>query len=229
MGFTGFKPSFTTFLKELAANNNRDWFQANKRLYQDAVQQPFLDFVAALAGPLQTVSPHLQADSRKTGGSMMRIYRDTRFSKDKTPYNTHISARFLHVEGKEGVAPGCFLRIRPEDVVVGAGLWQPDNVALTKIRHRIDQEREAWGKISAAHSIEAGCGMYAGDMLKRPPRGFSPDHPFVEDLKRKSFAVFTTWPVERIYREDFLTVTVENYRSTVPLMGFLADALGVPF
>jgi len=229
MSFTGFKPDFTTFLEELTANNNRDWFQANKRRYQDEVQQPFLDFVVALAGPLQTVSPYLQADSRKTGGSMMRIYRDTRFSKDKTPYKTHISARFLHVEGKEGVAPGCFLRIRSEDVVVGAGLWQPDNVALTKIRRHIDQEREAWGKISSAHSIEAGCGMYDGDMLKRPPRGFTPDHPFVEDLKRKSFAVFTTWPVERIYCEDFLAETLENYRSTAPLMSFLAKALGVRF
>ncbi len=229
MAFKGFQPAFTTFLEELTANNNRDWFQANKRRYQEEVQQPFLDFVAALAGPLQTVSPYLQADSRKTGGSMMRIYRDTRFSKDKTPYKTNISARFLHVQGKEGVAPGCFLRIRPEDVVVGSGLWQPDNAALAKIRHRIDQERDAWGTIRSTFSIEAGCGLYDGDMLKRPPRSFSPDHPFVEDLKRKSFAVFTTWPVKRIYRESFLTDTIENYRSSVSLMSFLAKALDVPF
>src|SRR5277367_6255254 len=124
-----FTADLMRFLTELKAHNNRDWFNENKERYEQSVRDPFLRFVAELRPRLKQISPHFVADAKPMGGSMMRIYRDTRFSKDKTTYKTGVMAHFWHDRGKEGATPAFFLRIRPGDSSVGAGIWQPESVA----------------------------------------------------------------------------------------------------
>ncbi|HZS39005.1 MAG TPA: TIGR02453 family protein, partial [Polyangia bacterium] len=122
MGTTYFTPDLFRFLRELAANNNREWFNDNKQRYEQSVRDPFLRFVGDLAPRLKKISPRFVADPKPVGGSMMRIYRDTRFAKDKSPYKTAVMAHFWHDKGKEGATPAFFMRVQPGDSSVGGGI-----------------------------------------------------------------------------------------------------------
>src|SRR5229473_2352080 len=124
------------FLKELRAHNNRDWFQANKERYEEQVREPFLRLIADLAPGLKKTNSSFVADPSSNGGSMMRIYRDIRFSKDKSPYKTFVAAHFWHARGKEGGMSAYYLRLEPGGSVIGAGIWRPEPAALKGIRDR---------------------------------------------------------------------------------------------
>ena len=132
-----FAPALFAFLRELRENNNREWFQANKGRYEADVRDPLLRFIADFALPLHELSTHFVADPRPVGGSLFRIYRDVRFSKDKSPYKTQAAAHFRHERGKDVHAPGFYLHLEPDDVFAGAGIWHPDMKSLTKIRDAI--------------------------------------------------------------------------------------------
>ncbi len=180
----GFGPDLFPFLRELSKNNNRMWFEENRARYEDHVQAPALRFVAAVGPGLGKVSPYLVADPRPIGGSVMRIYRDIRFSKDKTPYKTAVGIRFMNGSAGmgEGHAPGFFLRLAPGDSWVYAGVWQMEGPPLDAVRKSIVDRSAQWKKVRAAvPEIE-------GEALKRPPAGYDPSHPFIEDIKRKGFS-----------------------------------------
>ena len=131
------KPALFDFLRELKANNERPWFEENKARYRAEVQGPMLDFIQAFAEPLAEISPHFRADPRANGGSLFRIYRDTRFSKDKTPYKTNVGAHFRHEAGKDAHAPGFYLHLEPGMCFAGCGVWHPDSPTLGRIRDAI--------------------------------------------------------------------------------------------
>lgn len=122
-----FTPASLNFLKELAANNHREWFNAHKKTYETALRDPYLQLIADLAAPLATISPHFVADPRPVGGSLFRLYRDTRFAKDKTPYKTWAGAKFFHERSRElsGDVPVFYLHVEPGSSFVGGGLWHP--------------------------------------------------------------------------------------------------------
>ena len=174
------------FLRDLRENNDREWFQANKGRYLAEVRDPMLDFIGAFAAPLAEISPHFVADPRPNGGSLFRIYRDTRFSRDKTPYKTNAGAHFRHAAGKDAHAPGFYLHLEPGMCFAGCGVWRPDGPTVTKIREAIDVEQDAWTRVTTARDFTETFEL-EGDSLKRPPRGYEADHPLVEDLKRKDF------------------------------------------
>src|SRR5919202_3583155 len=119
------------FLADLQANNDREWFSANRRRYEEHLLEPALDFVEAFAPRLEELSPHFRADARASGGSLFRIHRDTRFSKDKSPYKTNVGIHFRHERAKDAHAPGYYLHIGPEDVFAGGGIWHPATDAAT--------------------------------------------------------------------------------------------------
>ena len=129
-----FRPEFFRFLRELRENNSRDWFQAQKARYQRDVRDPALRFIGDFAPALKEISPHFRADPRPVGGSLFRIHRDVRFSKDKSPYKTSVGIQFRHEMGKDAHAPGFYLHLEPENVFLGAGSWRPDGPSLLKIR-----------------------------------------------------------------------------------------------
>jgi uncharacterized protein (TIGR02453 family) len=223
-----FTPDLLRFLSELASHNNREWFQENKERYEESVRDPFLRFIADLQPRLKKISPHIVADPRPVGGSMMRIYRDTRFSKNKSPYKTAVMAHFWHDKGKEGATPAFYLRIQPGDSIAGAGIWHPEPGALKRIRQAIVEDSKTWKRIKEGQELRSGCSM-AGESLKRPPQGFAADHPFIEDLKRKDFATMTRLDDRRIASTSFLDELVDAFKTGSPFIKFVSKAVGLPF
>ena len=235
-------PALFDFLRELRDNNERPWFEANKARYRAEVRDPMLDFIQAFAEPLAEISPHFRADPRANGGSLFRIYRDTRFSKDKTPYKTNVGAHFRHEAGKDAHAPGFYLHLEPEMCFAGCGVWHPDSATLGRIRDAIVARPEEWTRITASAAFcrtfrlaagrrgaQAPAARLAGEALKRPPRGYDPAHPLIEDLKRKDFVAIADIPEADALRPGFLDRFAEVAREGSALTAFLCKAVGVPF
>ncbi len=221
-------PALFDFLRELETHNERAWFEANKERYRAEVRDPMLEFIADFARPLAEISPHFVADPRPHGGSLFRIYRDTRFSKDKTPYKTNVGAHFRHAAGKDAHAPGFYLHLEPGSCFAGFGIWHPDGTALARIRDAIVERSRGWTRITRAADFRAGFRLM-GDSLKRPPRGYDPDHPLIEDLKRKDFIAVTELPEADACRPDFLDRFAGLARRGAGFVRFLSRAVEVPF
>jgi uncharacterized protein (TIGR02453 family) len=223
-----FTPELFRFLSELKKHNDRDWFQENKERYEGQVRDPFLRFVADLAPRLKKISPHFVADPRPVGGSMMRIYRDTRFSKDKTPYKTAVAAHFWQAKGKEGAMPAFHLRLEPGSSAVGAGIWRPESGALKRIRKAIVDDAKTWQRITQGRAWRSSCGM-VGESLKRPPPGFDASHPFIEDIKRKDFAISAPLDDWQVTGAKLMDELLETFRGMSPFVAFLTKAVGLQF
>ena len=214
------------FLRELRQHNQRDWFQRNKDRYETVVRGPFISFIGDLGTPLKKINPYLVADPRPVGGSMMRIHRDIRFSRDKSPYKTAVAAHFWHSQGQEGATPAYYLHLEPGHSMIGAGIWRPESGALKKIRDAIVADGQRWQRITSAASFGSSCGM-AGESLKRAPAGYDPNHPLIEDLKRKDFATRTPLDDQQVCGPDLMKSVLEAFRSSAPFIRFLSDAIGV--
>jgi uncharacterized protein (TIGR02453 family) len=224
-----FTPQLFAFLRDLEAHNERDWFKANQERYEEHVREPALEFITDFAGPLKKISPHFVADARTVGGSLFRIQRDTRFSKDKTPYKTHTGMHFRHYLTRENVhAPGFYLHLEPGACYAGVGLWRPSTADANAIRSAIVAEPGRWKRVAHGARFRE---VYSldGESLKRPPRGFDPDHPLLDDLRRKDFIAGTKLTQRQVTAGDFLEFYAGLCRRASPFMKFLAEAVGVDF
>ena len=226
--FEGFPRDFLVFFRELKANNNRAWFEAHKPRYQDSVQGPMLALIEAMKEPLAGISAHYLALPRAHGGSLFRIYRDTRFSKDKTPYKTHAAAQFRHRLGRDVHAPGFYLHAGPDGVAIGGGIWRPPSPALRKLREFIVDNPGAWRRLREARAVRERGGLQ-GDQLKRAPRGFDPEHVLIDDLRRTSFYVMEHAPARTLYERGFFDRVVNAFKAAAPLNHYVCDALELPF
>ncbi len=224
-----FTKNLVAFLRDLERHNDRDWFQANKGRYEADVREPALEFIRAMAPRLRKLSKHLVADDKKVGGSLMRIHRDVRFGKDKRPFNTHVSMIFHHSAGRKAAAPGFYVRITTEEIQIGTGLWQPDTASANLIRERIASRSKEWVAARDDPAFRKVWQGLDGESLKRPPRGFDPTHPLVEDLKRKDFVSFTELKPSSLARKDFPDRVAERYQASTKLMRFLSKALDLPY
>lgn len=223
-----FRPALFRFLRELAANNRRDWFEAHKGDYDDDVRGPAMEFIAACGPLLRRISPHLVADPRPSGGSLFRIHRDVRFSKDKTPYKTSVGVRFFHEQRKEVHAPGYYLHLEPGELFAGLGLWRPDAATARKVREAIVADPAGWKRATRGKAFGALWSL-GGESLKRPPAGFDADHPLIEDLKRKEFIAGAKLRQADVTQRDFDKAFVAICRKGAPMMRFLCHAVGLPF
>ncbi len=223
-----FSAATLRFLDELAANNNRAWFDANKLRYESLVREPALDFIAAMAPLLEGFAPSFRAEARKVGGSLMRVFRDTRFSRDKTPYKTNIGIQFRHALGKDVHAPGLYVHVSTAECFLGAGCWHPEPDALGRIRDLVAAKPEHW---FAARDDRKFRGQWtlAGDVLTRPPRGYAGDHAAIEDLKRKDFIAIAPLSADDIVSAGLPKLAGNRFKTATPLMRFLCEALGVPY
>jgi uncharacterized protein (TIGR02453 family) len=219
-------PALFDFLRELKLNNNRQWFEGNKTRYEQVVKQPLLEFITDFGTFLPEISPHYLAIPKATGGSMFRIYRDVRFSKDKSPYKTAAALQFRHEQGKDVHAPGFYLHLEPGSVFAGCGIWQPDTQTANKIRSTIANRPDNWLAAIQDAAFQKTFSL-EGESLKQPPRGFDADHPLVEDLKRKDFIGSVELSEQVVCQDDFLTQYVEMCKAASPLMRFLTEALGL--
>jgi len=216
------------FLDELAANNDRAWFEANKARYETFVREPALDFIAAMAEPLRKFAPHFRAEPRKMGGSLMRVYRDTRFARDKTPYKTNIGIQFRHELGKDVHAPGFYLHIASDECFFGAGCWHPEADMLGHIRDLITANPKRWFAVRDDKKFAAHWTL-AGDSLTRPPRGYTAEHPAIDDLKRKDFIGLASLSAAEVTGSGLVKLATERFATAAPLMKFLCEAQGVQY
>ncbi|MCF8199117.1 MAG: DUF2461 domain-containing protein [Sulfuritalea sp.] len=223
-----FGKSTFKFLEELAANNDRPWFEANKPRYEALVREPALEFIAAMAPALEKFAPHFRAEPRKMGGSLMRVFRDTRFSRDKTPYKTNIGIQFRHELGKDVHAPGFYVHVANDGCFLGAGCWQPESDALGRIRDLIAAKPERWQALLSDRKFAALWAL-AGDRLTRPPRGYAANHVSIEDLKRKDFIGLAALSNTEVTGPGLVKLAATRFATAAPFMRFLCEAQGVQY
>jgi uncharacterized protein (TIGR02453 family) len=186
-------------------------------------------FIAAMAPALARISKEFVADPRPNGGSMFRIHRDVRFARDKRPYKEHAACQFRHRLGRDVHAPGFYVHIAPDEVFFGGGLWMPDGPALAKIRERIATRPGDWKKIVGNAGFKKIFGSIEGEQLTRPPRGYDPNHPFIGDIRRKSFVAGLDSNAKAAQSAGFAAEVARGFNGLKPLMGFLCAASDVRF
>lgn len=216
------------FLENLSNNNQRDWFNQHKDDYEIMVRTPALAFITEMQPLLAEISTKFLAIPKKMGGSLMRVYRDTRFHRDVAPFKTNIGIHFRHFMGKDVHAPGFYVHITPQECYIGAGIWRPDGAALSQIRHFIDDNPRAWLKALNHQSFHQQFQL-TGESLKRPPRGFSADHQLIDDLKRKDFVAVTNITHEQIVSINFPMICAQYFQQCDAFMYYLCTALSLPY
>jgi uncharacterized protein (TIGR02453 family) len=218
---TYFPPALFTFLRQLKSHNDREWFLANRDRYVSDVEAPMLRFITDLAPQLRKISPAIVVDPRRSGGSMYRIYRDTRFSPNKAPYKTHAASHFAHERKKDAPSvTGFYLHLEPGDCMGGGGIYHPDSPALARIRLGIVEHGVAWRAVKRTGlKIE-------GDRLTRAPAGFDPSHRFIDDLRLKDFYAMTAFSQKDVGGSTFMEQYVACCRDAAPLVAFLTKTLG---
>ncbi len=227
--FDGFPKDFFVFFGELKSRNDRGWFEANKQRFRDSVQAPMSAFISAMAPRLARISKHFVADPRPNGGSMFRIYRDIRFAKDKRPYKEHAACHFRHVQGRDVHAPGFYMHFASDEVFFGGGMWMPPTEALAKIRWAIANRPSGWRAIRADRGFAKAFDDIEGEALTRPPRGFNPDHPLIDDIKKKSFFAMHQSSAKSARSPKLVEEVADTFKAASPLMKFLCAAQGVRF
>jgi len=222
-GRTYFTRDTFRFLRDLKENNDRDWFAENKHRYEEDLKAPALRLIEDFGQRLPDLSPHFKATPR----SLFRIHRDVRFSKDKSPYKTAMGIQFRHEQGKDAYAPGFYFHVAPGDVFAGLGVWHPPSKALRAIREHIVDDPDAWIAASGDEGF-ADTFSLEGDSLKRAPKGFDPEHPLIEDLRRKDFIGVASLTQAFATSPELPDALAKLYGRGMPVMRFLGDALNVP-
>jgi len=220
-----FTPALFAFLKELEKNNNREWFTKNKARYEETVQEPGVRFIRDAGMKLKALTPHLVADARPFGGSMMRIYRDVRFSRDKSPYRTVVGIHFSHkgAAGRMDHLPGFYVHLEPGESQVMSGVWQPDPPTATKIRDTIVKRPDDWKKVLKGRL------NFEGESLKRIPPGYDPANPYINDIRRKDWVSSVRLNDRQVTGGAFMDEFLKACTTMDPLNAFLAKALGLPW
>jgi uncharacterized protein (TIGR02453 family) len=220
--FTSFAPSLQ-FLKEIETHNHRDWFQANKDRYQDEYLPPIQAFIEAIGVRLKEVSPGLNADPRPSGGSMMRIYRDIRFSKDKTPYKTHLGITFWEGAGKKTEVPGYHFYMDKSGAVIYGGQHSFPKSILPVFRAAIDDEdfgpqfQPALDAVAASGDYEVG-----GEQYVRVPREFDPEHPRGDQLRFKGIYVKSqALTPDQLTAATLIDLCIQHFQNMAPLHHWL--------
>lgn len=208
-----------TFLKNLAKNNHRDWFNAHKEDYLLAKENAE-QFIDALIAKMNT-HDHIETPSGRK--SLYRIYNDVRFSTDKTPYNPRF-AGYLR-RAKPMLRGGYYFWIKPGATRVGCGFVYPNSDDLKRIRMDIDRNYKDWRKLLRSKSIQATFGQMEGDQVKSVPRGFAKDHPAIDLLRYKQYWFEHSFTDDEVLSKDFLSNMNKTFRSIRPFFGYMSEVL----
>ena len=225
---TYFSDKTFKFLRALARNNSREWFNDHRKDYEAHLKGPFQRLITDLEPDLLAISPHYRADPRGNGGSLFRIHRDTRFSNDKTPYKTWGGARFFHARSKQVPAPSFYLHVQPGNSFLGAGIWHPEPDVQRRIREFLADNPAGWTKAVQAPAFRRRYEMW-GESLVRPPRGFPADHPLIEDIKRKDFVASRHLDDEVLLGAGVVGAIEAELVALAPLVDYLCAALDLEF
>lgn len=214
--FTGFPPDALAFFRELAVNNERDWFNANKARYENSVRDPLISLAADLTARLAKAKLSLRADPKR---SMFRIHRDVRFSKDKSPYKTHASVVFSR-DGEKFTPGMLYVHIDPKGSMAVSGFYMPEPPVLTKLRKALVADAAAWAKVEAGLT-RAGLTVESNEALARVPKGFEQaSAALAETLKRKSWFVKQDLTAADIKSAELLETLATFAGKVAPLLTF---------
>ena len=224
--FEGFSPVAISFLEDLKSKNNRDWFNANKEIYLQELKTKALALIHEMQYVFASEDLSFNGDLKK---SLFRIYRDIRFSKDKSPYKTHLGIFFPYRAGSRGHKPiettGLYLHIEPQQCFIAGGLHRPLSQQLKSIRNRIVEDYELFFEIINEEEFkEEFSGILKNESLKRVPQGFEKDHPIAEFIKLKGFSVLANIPCDIIYDRNLIAAIVNKARLMTPFLEFLHNA-----
>ena len=217
------KASTFKFLKDLKKNNNKPWFEKNKTLYLGA-KEDVEDFVGEVIEGFG--KKDIQIASLEPKDCTYRIYRDVRFSKDKTPYKTNMGA-YLNKGGKKAPTAGYYIHFEPGRTMAGGGLWMPQAPELNKTRQEIDYSFKEWSDILQNRAFKKSFpdGLDKEDLLSRPPKGYSDDNPAIEFLKLKSFIVTRSFTDAEVQQRSFLKEILKTFESMKDFVYFLNRSL----
>ena len=222
--FPGFPAATRAFLLDLRENNTRDWFAANKSRYENVVKAPALAWVSAMGARLQSLDPELVVDLRANGsGALMRAARDTRFSKDKSPYKTNIAMMWWHGSGKKMQHPGFGMQITPDGADLMTGMFHFAKPMLTAYRRAVADDELGAALQEAATTVEAAGYPLSGQHYKTVPRGFDKAHPRGEWLKFNALRCSIMgigW--DDVMSPAFIDICTDHFRQMAPILHWLA-------
>jgi len=227
-----FTPKLFAFLKEVQQNNDRVWWEKNKDRYIEVIREPAKVFIEDFGSRLQAISEHFVADTRTNGGSLMRPYRDTRFSADKTPYKTNVGIQFRHEMGKDVHAPGFYIHLEPGACFAGIGLWKPEARVARQIRERIFEHPDEWKKATRYKrftSVWDGVSDDEIERLKRVPKEFDPEFVFADDLRLRTFTSGSRLTQKEVTSPEFDELLAKRFVAGGDFNRFLCDAIALPY
>jgi len=217
-----FTPKTLAFLRSLKRNNDREWFRARKDEYERHVRGPMIELISRLATDMKAFAPELVADPKK---SLYRIYRDTRFSEDKTPLKTNAAAVFPPRGFPRHEGAGLYVEIAPGWVWMGGGLYMPPSTSLHAIRERIAATHPRLHRLVTTAEFKRVIGEMSGDRLTRVPRGYLKDHPAAHYLQFKQFLGFREFKPDFATSREFYPELLTTFKALTPLIRFLNSAI----
>ena len=220
------------FLRGLARHNRRDWFEAHRRDYETAILFPMRDFVEEMDVRLARLAPEMVGDPRR---SVFRIYRDVRFSKDKSPYKTHAACWFYHRDGSHkvgqeahGGGAGFYFHVQPGSSLDAGGMWMPARGPLDKIRDAMAAKPAVFERIVTAPALRRRFGALDDEaVLTRVPRGYTPDHPAARWLRYKSFTMGRALSDAQVTSARLPDLLAADFAGMLPLVRWINGALGL--
>jgi uncharacterized protein (TIGR02453 family) len=216
--FPGFPPDAMTFFRGLERNNRREWFQARKPVYEEMVKRPMVELIRNLTGAMMSFAPDYVVDPEK---AIFRIYRDTRFSKDKTPYKTNIAASFRRRGLVNHAGAGFYFSISAKEVAAGGGIYMPAADELLAVRNHVAHNHREFRRLIANRTVRRLLGDFQGEQLSRVPKGFSAEHPAADLLRYKQFLLYIELDPALATSPQLESELVKRFRALTPFLDFL--------
>lgn len=218
-----FSPKAISFLRQLAKNNQREWFQPRKAQFDEFVRRPMVVLVTQINDDLRKFAVDYVAND--PGRAIYRIYRDTRFSKDKTPYKTHISAHFQHRQLPKNRAAGFYFAVSPVGVEIAGGIYMPGPEELAAVREGIAKKPAAFEKLIRQPALVRKLGPIQGDTLSRVPKAYPPDHPATDWLRKKHFYCDVTLDPSHALKPGLRKTVVDSFKLLMPVVDYFNHAV----
>lgn len=216
-----FRPEALKFLRNLARNNDREWFQPRKEVFEAELKEPMLAIIRKVTEAMVEFAPNHVRPAEK---SLFRIYRDTRFSNDKRPYKTHVAAWWSHQGLEKTSGAGYYFHVSAKEVVVAAGAYMPEKEQLAAIRHWMLEHHEEFRKVLRSAAVKKAFDEFEGNALTRPPKGFPTEHPAMDLIRQKQWGLSATLPAEAALKQDFAATVTRYFRLATPMV----EALNTP-
>ena len=227
-----FSVQSVSYLRDLSRNNAKPWFEANRHRYEEFVRQPLRDLIEEMDVRLARLAPEIVGDVKR---SPFRIYRDIRFSADKSPYKTHASCWFFHRDGAHkvgreaaGGGAGFYFELSPTRSFVGGGMWMPPRPALSRLREAIAEDHKGFERVVGSPTVRRRFGTLSDEaMLKRTPRGYAQDHPAARWLRHQSFVFGRELATGQATSHRLPVLLERDFEAMLPLVRWINRALGL--